>query len=81
MKQQTKQREHKLREGEFISPTQKPISAISSEALSVRAKGMKKDYKEIDVKLGNKDNVQNLIASMNYSVQQVMKELKQRGDK
>ena len=66
---------------EFRSKTQMDIRKISSEALTIRAKGMKKVKEEIDNNIGNKHNVQMLIASMNYSVQQVQKELKQRGEK
>ena len=66
---------------EFRSKTQMDIRKISKEALSIRAKGMKKVKEAIDKNIGNKDDVQMLIASMNYSVQQVQKELKQRGEK
>ena len=60
------------------SPTQKPLSAISVNVLDKRAEGITSTRKAIKDSVGNKELVQDLIASMNYSVSQVVKELRSR---
>ena len=82
-------RVRKLRDGEFISRTQTSIKNIDTEALEIRVQGISRtraalglipyadavDEGSFDVL---RDVARNLIATMNHSVQDCVKELKLR---
>lgn len=82
-------RVRKLREGEFISRTQTSIKNIDTEALEIRVQGISATREALQrVPYGDapneevfdvfRDVARNIIASMNYSVQDCVKELKLR---
>lgn len=67
----------------FRSPTQKRISAISTEALEARTQGINQVRKLIEGNLARCDSSmskpqQELISAMNFNVGQAHKELKAR---
>lgn len=67
----------------FRSPTQKRISAISTEALEARAQGISYVRKLIEYNLAHWDSSlskpqQELASAMNFNVSQAQKELKAR---
>lgn len=82
-------RVRKLREGEFISRTQTPIKNIDTQALEIRVQGISTtraalglipyadavNEQSFDLL---RDVARNIIASMNHSVQDCVKELKLR---
>jgi hypothetical protein len=84
-KPQGKYKGRQLREGEFISPTQMPINRVSIDALKVRSTGISILRETITKSVGPTDEayetVKHLIAAMNFSVQEVNKEIKARGNK
>ena len=67
----------------FTSRTQKSIRQIDGQALSARMKGITHTKEGINVLSirGNRDMARELIASMNYSVNQCRKELAFRNKK
>jgi hypothetical protein len=82
-------RVRKLREGEFISRTQTSIKNIDTQALEIRVQGISATREALQrVPYGDapneevfdvfRDVARNIIASMNYSVQDCVKELKLR---
>jgi len=82
-------RVRKLREGEFVSRTQTSIKNIDTEALEIRVQGISATREALQrVPYGDapneevfdvfRDVARNIIASMNYSVQDCVKELKLR---
>lgn len=62
---------------EYVSRTQKSVRDISTMALKAREKGMSfiRDGVAFSSAQGKRDIARELIASMNYSVNQVRKEL------
>ena len=71
-----------LRIGEFLPSTQQPLNKISEAALKVRSTGITalRDLITSSVSLTDEGRakVRDLFAAMNYSVQEVNKELKFR---
>lgn len=85
-----------MKPGEFRSRTQMPISAVMPSVLKVRAEGISKVRENLANVVGqyanhsDKDSAafealrqlsRHLIASMNYSVADCVKEMKKRGIK
>jgi len=68
---------------EYRSRTQKRIEKISTEVLKVREAGITSLRTAIDdsSKGGDREETRDLIATMNYSVSQVQKELRNRKKK
>lgn len=67
----------------FRSRTQKRIEKISTDSLKVREAGITSIRTSIDngCKVGDREETRDLIATMNYSVSQVQKELRNRKKK
>lgn len=67
----------------FRARTQKHIEKISTAALKVREAGITSTRAAIeeDCKAGEREKTRDLIATMNYSVSQVQRELRNRRKK
>ena len=67
----------------FRSRTQKRIEKVSTEALKIREKGITTTRTAIEdgAKTRDREETRELIATMNYSVSQVQKELRNRRKK
>lgn len=67
----------------YRSRTQKRIEKISAEALKVRESGITATRTAIDggSKVGDREETRDLIATLNYSVSQVQRELRNRRKK
>lgn len=67
----------------YRSRTQKRIEKVNTEALKIREKGITAIRAAIDngCKVGDREETRELIATMNYSVSQIQRELRNRKKK